>query len=84
VQQLEQSELINTTFYELSKDLVIAQSIDQVLHLMIRHAGKIFLCDMAIYLPENGQVSLKASTDRIQINPKELSVNVHRPLGVNS
>jgi two-component system sensor histidine kinase KdpD len=74
VQQLEQSELINTTFYELSKDLVIAQSIDQVLHLMIRHAGKIFLCDMAIYLPENGQVSLKASTDRIQINPKELSV----------
>jgi two-component system sensor histidine kinase KdpD len=41
---------------------------------MIRHAGKIFLCDMAIYLPENGQVSLKASTDRIQINPKELSV----------
>jgi len=74
VQQFEQSETRNTTLYELSKDLITAQSIDQVLHLMIRHAGQIFPCDMAIYLPENGQVSLKASTDRIQINPKELGI----------
>jgi two-component system sensor histidine kinase KdpD len=74
VQEFEQSETRNTTLYELSKDLVTARSIDQVLHLMIRHAGQIFPCDMAIYLPENGQVSLKASTDRIQINPKELGI----------
>ena len=74
VQQFEQSETRNTTLYELSKDLITARSIDQVLHLMIRHAGQIFPCDMAIYLPENGQVSLKASTDRIQINPKELGI----------
>jgi|GEM_PF-2729435 len=74
VQQFEQSDTRNTTLYELSKDLVSAQSIDQVLHLMIHHAGQIFPCDMAIYLPENGQVSLKASTDRIQINPKELGI----------
>ena len=74
VQEFEQSETRNTTLYELSKDLVTARSIDQVLHLMIRHAGQIFPCDMAIYLPENGQVSLKASTNRIQINPKELGI----------
>ena len=74
VQQLEQDELRNTTLYELSEDLITARSIDQVLRLMIRHAGQIFPCDMAIYLPENGQVSLKASTDRIQINPKELGI----------
>jgi len=74
VQEFEQSETRNTTLYELSKDLVTARSIDQVLHLMIRHAGQIFSCDMAIYLPENGQVSLKASTDRIKINPKELGI----------
>jgi two-component system sensor histidine kinase KdpD len=74
VQQLEQDELRNTTLYELSKDLITAQSIDQVLHLMIRHAGQIFLCDMAIYLPENGQVSVRASTDRFEINQKELGI----------
>jgi len=74
VQQFEQSEIRNTTLSELSKDLITARSIDQVLHLMIRHAGQIFPCDMAIYLPENGQVSLKASSDGIQINPKELGI----------
>jgi two-component system sensor histidine kinase KdpD len=74
VQQLEQRASRNITLYELSKDLVTAQSIDQVFHMMIRHIGQIFPCEMAIYLPENGEVSLKASTDRIQINTKELGI----------
>ncbi len=42
--------------------------------MMIRHTRQIFQCDMAIFLPENGQVSIKASTDSIQINQKELGV----------
>ena len=29
---------------------------------------------MAIFLPENGQISVRASTDRFQINPKELGI----------
>ncbi len=74
VQQLQQSESRNTALYELSQDLVTAKSIDQVLHLMIRHTGQIFPCEMAIFLPENGQVSVRASTDRSQINPKELGI----------
>ncbi|MCX9025201.1 MAG: DUF4118 domain-containing protein [Candidatus Methanoperedens sp.] len=74
VQQLQQSESRNTTLYELSKDLVTAQSIEQVLHLMIRHTRQIFPCEMAIFLPENGQVSVRASTDGFQINPKELGI----------
>jgi two-component system, OmpR family, sensor histidine kinase KdpD len=75
VHQLQQSESRNTTLYELSLDLVSAQSIDQVLDMMIRHTGQIFPCDMTVYLPEDGQVSLKASTDRIQINPEELGIS---------
>jgi len=74
VHQLQQSESRNTTLYELSQDLVTAQSIDQVLHLMIRHTRQIFPCDMAIFLPENGQISIKASTDMFQVNPKELGI----------
>src|SRR5659263_112571 len=74
VHQLQQSESRNTTLYELSQDLVTAQSIDQVLHLMIRHARQIFPCDMAIFLPEKGQISIKASTDMFQVNPKELGI----------
>jgi len=74
VQQLQQSESRTTTLYDLSQDLVTAQSVDQVLHLMIRHTRQIFPCDMAIFLPDNGQISVKASTERFQINPKELGI----------
>lgn len=74
VQQLQQSESRTTTLYELSQDLVTAQSIEQVLHLMIRHTGQIFPCKIAIFLPENGEVSVRASTDGFQINPKELGI----------
>ena len=74
VQQLQKSESRNTTLYELSLDLVTSQNIDQVLHLMIHHTRQIFPCEMAIFLPEIGQVSVRASTDRFQINPKELGI----------
>lgn len=74
VQQLQQSESRNTTLYELSHDLVTAQSIEQVLHLMIRHTRQIIPCDMAILLHEAGQVLVKASTDGFQITPKELGI----------
>ncbi len=74
VQQLQQSESRNITLYDLSQQLVTAHSIDQVLHQMIHHTRQIFPCDMAIYLPEKGEISLKASTDTIQINQKELGI----------
>ncbi len=74
VQQLQQSESRNTTLYELSLDLVTSQNIDQVLHLMVHHTRQILPCEMAIFLPENGQVSVKASTDMFRINPKELGI----------
>ncbi|HEY9246630.1 MAG TPA: DUF4118 domain-containing protein, partial [Candidatus Methanoperedens sp.] len=74
IQQLQQSESRNTALYELSRDLVTAQSIEQVFHLMIHHTKQIFSCDMAILLPEAGQVMVRASTDGFQITPKELGI----------
>ncbi|MCZ7401169.1 MAG: DUF4118 domain-containing protein [Candidatus Methanoperedens sp.] len=74
VQQLQQSESRNTTLYELSRDLVTSQNMDQVFHMMIHHTRQIFPCEMAIFLPDNGQVSVRASTDGFQINPKELGI----------
>ena len=74
VNQLKQSESRNTTLYELSEDLVTSQNIDQVFHQMIHHTRQIFPCEMAIFLPENGQVSVRASTEGFQINQKELGI----------
>jgi len=74
VQQLQHRESRNATLYEFSQDLVKAHNIDQVLHLMISHTRQLFPCEMAIFLPDNGQVAVKASTDGFQINPKELVI----------
>jgi two-component system sensor histidine kinase KdpD len=74
VQHLQQRESRDATLYEFSQDLVKAQNIDQVLHLMISHTRQLFPCEMAIFLPDNGQVAVKASTDGFQINPKELVI----------
>ena len=74
VRQLRKSESRNTILYELSKDLVTSQNMDQVFHLMIHHTRQIFPCEMAIFLPEYGEISVRASTDMFQINPKELGI----------
>ena len=74
VRQLQKSESRNTILYELSKDLVTSQNMDQVFHLMIHHTRQIFPCEMAIFLPEYGEISVRASTDMFQINPKELGI----------
>jgi len=74
VRQLQKSESRNTILYELSRDLVTSQNMDQVFHMMIHHTRQIFPCEMAIFLPENGEISVRASTDGFQINPKELGI----------
>ncbi len=74
VQHLQQRESRNAALYEFSQDLVKAHNIDQVLHLMMSHTRQLFPCEMAIFLPDNGQVAVKASTDGFQINPKELVI----------
>ncbi|MCE8429759.1 MAG: sensor histidine kinase KdpD, partial [Candidatus Methanoperedens sp.] len=74
VRQLQQSESRNTTIYELSWDLVTSPNMDQVFHQMIHHTRQIFPCEMAIFLPENGLISVRASTDGFLINPKELGI----------
>jgi two-component system sensor histidine kinase KdpD len=74
VHQLQQSESRTTTLYELSRDLVTSQNMDQVFHQMIHHTRQILPCEMAIFLPKNGHVSVRASTDGFQINPKELGI----------
>jgi two-component system sensor histidine kinase KdpD len=74
VGQIRQSEAKNTALYELSRDLVTARNIDQVLSILVSHARQIFPCQMAIYLPVNSKLSVKAATSEYQMNSKELGV----------
>jgi two-component system sensor histidine kinase KdpD len=74
VEMLRQSESRSTTLYALSRDLVTAHTVEQVLSILVRHTTQIFPCEMAIFLPVEGELTVKAKTINFEINPKVLGV----------
>ncbi len=74
VELLKQSETKNIALYGLSRDLVTAHRVEQVLSLMVRHTQQIFPCEMAIFLPENEKLTVKAKTTGFDVNPQVLGV----------
>jgi len=74
VEMLRQSESRSTTLYALSRDLVTAHTVEQVLSILVRHTTQIFPCEMAIFLPVDGEPIVKAKTVDFDINPNVLGV----------
>ncbi|HAM49586.1 MAG TPA: sensor histidine kinase KdpD [Nitrospiraceae bacterium] len=71
---LKQSEVKNIAIYGLSRDLVTAHTEEQVLSIMVRHTLEIFPCEMAIFLPEDEKLTVKAKTPDFGVTPKVLGV----------
>lgn len=74
VEQIRESEGKNTALYELSRDLVTARNVDQVLSMLISHTRQIFQCEMVILLPEDSRLSVKAATSGFRVDSKEIGV----------
>jgi two-component system sensor histidine kinase KdpD len=74
VEMLRQSESRSTTLYALSRDLVTAHTVEQVLSILVQHITQIFPCEMAIFLPIDGEPIVKAKTVDFNINPNVLGV----------
>lgn len=74
VEMLKQSEVKNIGLYGLSRDLVTAHTIEQVLSLMVRHTLEIFPCEMAIFLPDDEKLTVKAKTTEFDVPPQVLGV----------
>jgi two-component system sensor histidine kinase KdpD len=74
VEMLKQSEVKNIGLYGLSRDLVTARNVEQVLAIMVRHTLQIFPCEMAIFLPFDDKLTVKAKTTEFEINPQVLGV----------
>jgi|MudIll2142460700_1097286.scaffolds.fasta_scaffold05608_2 two-component system sensor histidine kinase KdpD len=74
VEMLKQSEIKNIGLYGLSRDLVTAHTIEQVLSLMVRHTLEIFPCEMAIFLPDDEKLTVKAKTTEFEVPPQVLGV----------
>jgi two-component system, OmpR family, sensor histidine kinase KdpD len=74
VKQVRQSESKSTALYELSRDLVTALNVDQVLSILVSHIKQIFPCEMAIFLPVDAKLSVKAATSGFHVNSNEIGV----------
>jgi two-component system sensor histidine kinase KdpD len=74
IELLRASESRSTAWDGLSRDLVTAVHEQQVLNMLVRHARQIFPGEMAVFLPEEGKLKVKAKTPGFEINPKVLGV----------
>jgi two-component system sensor histidine kinase KdpD len=72
---LKQSEAKNIAFYGLSRDLVTAANVEQVLTILVRHTTQIFRCNMAIFFPSNDKLVVKTKTTGFDVNEKVLAVS---------
>jgi two-component system sensor histidine kinase KdpD len=74
VEMLRQSESRSTTLYALSRDLVTVHTVEETLSMLVQHISQIFPCEMAIFLPVDGEPKVMAKTVKFDINPNVLGV----------
>jgi two-component system, OmpR family, sensor histidine kinase KdpD len=74
VEMLKQSEVKNIALYGLSRDLVTAHTVEQVLSIMVRHTLQIFPCEIIIFLPEGEKLTVRAKTPDFAVDPQVLGV----------
>ncbi len=71
-----QRESQTSALYTLSRDLTSAVDLQQVADVIITHIRQVFGREVAIFLPENGQLHVFACTPEYQPDDNELAVAV--------
>jgi len=74
VEAAMQREKQTAALYDLSKDLVSAANLLQVTNIIISQIGHAFGRDVAIFLPDNQQLQIFASSPNYQPDENELAV----------
>lgn len=69
-----QRESFSSALYSLGRDLTSATDLHQVADVIINHASEVFGQDVAIFIPEKGQLSLYASSQDYYPDSHELAV----------
>ena len=69
-----QREKQTAAIYDLSKDLTSAADLLQVANIIISQIGNAFGRDVAIFLPDNQQLQIFASSPNYQPDENELAV----------
>jgi two-component system sensor histidine kinase KdpD len=74
VEMLRKSEKRSNALYALSRDFITAQNVEQVLSILVRHTTQIFSCEMAVFLPGDGEPMVEAQTNNFEVDPNVLGV----------
>lgn len=69
-----QREAQTSALYNLGRDLTSAADLEQVAHIIVSNIGQIFGREVAIFMPENGQLTTFASTPGYSPDSNELAV----------
>jgi two-component system sensor histidine kinase KdpD len=65
----EKSELL----YGVSRELMMAQNIEQILSILVRYITEMFNSEVAICLPSGGKLEVKAKTLEFEVTEKRLA-----------
>ncbi len=65
---LKESEAKRIALYSLSRDLIAAKNLEQVLSILLRHTRQLFDCELAVFMPEGGRLAVRAKTDLFKID----------------
>ena len=71
---LRESEAKNVALYGLSRDLIAARNLEQVLSLLMRHTRQLFDCEAAVFLPEEGLLKVKAKSEGFEVDSHTIGV----------
>jgi len=62
------------TLYELSRNLAISQGLENTLEIIKKHLREIFVCDVALYLPEEQNLKVHTHDAGFPLNERELAM----------
>ncbi|HEX9091808.1 MAG TPA: ATP-binding protein, partial [Anaerolineales bacterium] len=70
----QRREAQTATLYDLGHDLTAAVGLDAVAKTIIDHIGQIYSREVAIFLPENGELKLYMASQGLAVAERELAV----------
>ncbi len=68
IKQLKETRLKEMSFYEISKELVMANSLKQIFSITVNYIKKIFSCEVAIFTMVGDKLEIVAKTELFNIN----------------
>ncbi len=71
---LRESEAKSIALYGLSRDLIMARNLEQALSILLRHTRQLLKCELAVFMEEEGHLTVKARSEGFEIDTEATGV----------